>query len=64
MASSVVHLRSVSSKIGCEILVVGDDAVDDAEELEVHDGGIEGERSVMKKDDEVIRKVKDPKLPT
>ena len=60
MASSVVHLQSVSPKI----LVVGDDAVGDADELEVDDSGIEGERLVMKKDDEVIKKVKDPKLPT
>ena len=64
MARSVVHLQSVSPKMGCEILVVGDDAVDDAEELDVDDSGIEGERLVMKKDDEVIEKVKDPKLPT
>ena len=35
------------SKKGCEILVVGDDAVDDAEEQEVDDSGIEGERLVF-----------------
>ena len=49
MASSVVHLQSGSPKIGCEILVVGDDAVDEAEELEVDDSGIEGERLVIKR---------------
>ena len=64
MASSVVHLQSVSPKIGCEILVVGDDAVDDAEELEVDDSGIEGDRLVLRKEEEVIKKVRDPKLPT
>ena len=64
MARSVVHLQSVSPKMGCEILVVGDDAVDDDDELEVDDSGIEGERLVIKKDDEVVKKVKDPKLPT
>jgi len=63
VASSVVHLQSVSPKIGCEILGVGDDAVDEAEALEVDDSGIEGERLVIKNDDEVI-KVKDPKMPT
>ena len=41
MARSVVHLQSVSPKIGSEILVVGDDDVDDAEELEVDDSRIE-----------------------
>ena len=64
VAGSVVRLQSVSPKIGCEILGVGDDAVDEAEELEVDDTGIEGERLVIKRDDEVIKKVKDPKLPT
>ena len=64
MARSVVHLQSVSPKIRCGILGVGDDAVDEAEELEVDDSGIEGERLVIKTDDEVIKKVKDPKLPT
>ena len=64
MARSVVHLQSVSPKMGCEILVVGDDAVDDEDELEVDDSGIDGERLVIKRDDEVIKKVKDPKLPT
>ena len=33
-------------------------------EAEVDDSGIEGERLVMKRDNEVIKKVKDPKLPT
>ena len=64
MARSVVHLHSVSPKMECEILVVGDDAVDDDDELEVDDSGIEGERLVIKKEDEVVKKVKDPKLPT
>ena len=64
MARSVVHLQSVSPEIGCEILVVGEDDVDAAEELEVDDSGIEGEGLIMKKEDEVIKKVKDPKLPT
>ena len=64
MARSVVHLQSVSPKIGCEIRVVGDDAVDEAEELEVDDSEIEGERLVIKRDDEIIKKVKDPNLPT
>ena len=64
MARPVVHLQSVSPKMGCEILVVGDDAADDVEESEVDDSGIEGERLIMKKGDEDIKKVKDPKLPT
>ena len=41
MARSVVHLQSVSPKMGCEMLVEGDDAVDDEDELEVDDSGIE-----------------------
>ena len=62
MARPVVHLQSVSPKMGCEILVVGDEAVGDEEELEVDDSGIEGERLIVKKDDDVVKKLKDPKL--
>ena len=51
MARSVVHLQSVSPKIGCGILVEGDDSVDEEGEVEVDDSGIEGERLVMKRDD-------------
>ena len=54
MARSVVHLQSVSPKIGCEILVVGEDAVDEAEESEVDHSGIEGERLVLRKEEKVI----------
>ena len=64
MARSVVHLQSVSPKIRCEILGVGDDAVDEGEELEIDDSGVEGETLVSKRDDEVVRKVKGHKLPT
>ena len=56
MASSVVHLQSVSPKIGCDILVVGDDAVDEAEELEVDDSGIEGESLIMKRRMRLLRR--------
>ena len=35
-----------------------------AEEFEVDDSGIEGERLIIERDAEVIKKVKDPKLPT
>ena len=64
MARPVVHLQSVSPKIGCEILVVGDEAVDDDEELDVDDSGVEGEKLVIKRADDVVKKVRDPKLPT
>ena len=37
--------------------------MDDAEELEVDDSGIEGERLVLRKEEEVVKKVRDPKLP-
>ncbi len=33
-------------------------------DVEEDDGGIEGEKLQVKKDDEVIKKLKDPKLPT
>ena len=42
MARSVVHLQFVRPKIRCEILVVGDDAVDEGEEIEENDSGVEG----------------------
>ena len=64
MARSVVHLQSVSPNGECEILVLGDEAVDEAEELEVDDSGIEGERLIVKRDDEVVKKIKDSNLPT
>ena len=37
--------------------------MDETEEMEMDDGGDDGERLVIKKDGEVIKKVKDPKLP-
>ena len=48
MARTVVHLQSVRSKIGCYFFVAGENAVDEAEEVEVDDSGISGERLVMK----------------
>ena len=64
MARSVVNLQSVSPKARVEILGVGEDAVDDEENEEEDDSGVEGEKIIIKRDDEVIKKVKDPKLPT
>ena len=53
-AGSVVHLQSVSPKTGCEILGVGDDAVESDNEIEEDDSGIDRERFNVKKGDEAI----------
>ncbi len=59
MARSVVNLQSVSQKIRVEILGVGEDAVDEVEEGDEDDSGMQGEKIMVKRDDEVIKKLMD-----
>ncbi len=60
----MIKLQSVSPKEEYEILGLDEENEEERIEVEVDDSGIEGERLSIDKEEEVVKKVKDPKLPT